>query len=324
MNKVESKPNLTEEPDWDEVMGRFRDHLVAERGLAPLTVRNYLADLAPLRDFMINRGLRGFRDLDRRTVRGFLSWLHELGYVRTSIARKLSVMRTLFRWLNRMGISEHDPLPPRGAFRLDSRLPRFLSQEEASRLMKSPDPTTNKGIRDRALLELVYAAGLRVSEVSGLNLENINLETRELRVIGKGTKERIVLIGTAARDAIRAYLSEVRPYVATTETDGALFVNRYGARLSQRSIQKMVHAQAAHAGLGSQVHTHTLRHSFATHLLEGGADLRVVQDLLGHASPATTQVYTHITKTEARQAYMSSHPRAAQRKKDLEKPPSDH
>ena len=177
--------------------------------------------------------------------------------------------------------------------------------------MESPDPTSNRGIRDKALLELIYATGLRVSEVSSLNLESVNLETRELRVIGKGSKERIVLIGTAARDAIRTYLSEVRPQVASREADGALFVNRYGARLSQRSIQKTVREQAAHAGLGTQVHTHTLRHSFATHLLEGGADLRVVQDLLGHASPATTQIYTHITNTEARRAYMSSHPRAS-------------
>jgi integrase/recombinase XerC len=292
-------------------MSRFRDHLVAERDLAPLTVRNYLADLAPLRDFMADRDLNEFRDLDRRTVRGFLSWLHELGYVRTSIARKLSALRTLFRWLNRVGLADHDPLPPRGAFKLDSRLPRFLSQEEASKLVESPDPTSNRGIRDKALLELLYAAGLRVSEVSSLNLESVNLETRELRVIGKGSKERIVLIGTAARDAIRTYLSEVRPQVASREADGALFVNRYGARLSQRSIQKTVREQAAHAGLGTQVHTHTLRHSFATHLLEGGADLRVVQDLLGHASPATTQIYTHITNTEARRAYMSSHPRAS-------------
>ena len=292
-------------------MSRFRDHLVAERDLAPLTVRNYLADLAPLRDFMADRGLSEFRDLDRRTVRGFLSWLHELGYVRTSIARKLSALRTLFRWLNRVGLADHDPLPPRGAFKLDSRLPRFLSQEEASKLVESPDPTSNRGIRDKALLELIYATGLRVSEVSSLNLESVNLETRELRVIGKGSKERIVLIGTAARDAIRTYLSEVRPQVASREADGALFVNRYGARLSQRSIQKTVREQAAHAGLGTQVHTHTLRHSFATHLLEGGADLRVVQDLLGHASPATTQIYTHITNTEARRAYMSSHPRAS-------------
>jgi integrase/recombinase XerC len=295
---------------WRETMSDFRDHLVAERGLAPLTIRNYLSDLEPLRDYMSNHDIDSFSDLNRRTVRGYLSWLHELGYVRPSIARKLSAMRTLFRWFNRVGIAEHDPLPQRGSFKIDSRLPRFLSQEEASSLMDSPDPTSDKGIRDRALLELVYAAGLRVSEINGLNVDSVNLATREVRVIGKGSKERVALIGESARDALSAYMSEVRPEVASIDADGALFVNRYGKRLSQRSIQKSVRSYAARSGLGTQVHTHTLRHSFATHLLEGGADLRVVQELLGHASPATTQVYTHITKTEARQAYMAAHPRA--------------
>lgn len=295
---------------WREMMSAFRDHLVAERGLAPLTIRNYLSDLESLRDYMNKHEVGSFADLDRRTVRGYLSWLHELGYVRPSIARKLSALRTMFRWLNRVGIAEHDPLPQRGSFKIDSRLPRFLSQEEASSLMDAPDPTSHKGIRDRALLELVYAAGLRVSEVNGLNIDSVNLATREVRVIGKGSKERVALIGESARDALNAYMSEVRPGVASMDADGALFVNRYGQRLSQRSIQKAVRGYAAHSGLGTRVHTHTLRHSFATHLLEGGADLRVVQELLGHASPATTQVYTHITKTEARQAYMAAHPRA--------------
>ncbi len=299
-----------EAQDWSGTMSDFRDHLVAERGLAPLTIRNYLSDLEPLRDYMSNHDIDSFSDLNRRTVRGYLSWLHELGYVRTSIARKLSAMRTMFKWLNRVGIAENDPLPPRGSFKIDSRIPRFLSQDEASNLMDSPDPTSDKGIRDRALLELVYAAGLRVSEVNGLNVDSVNLATREVRVIGKGSKERVALIGESAKDALSAYMSEVRPEVASIDADGALFVNRYGKRLSQRSIQKSVRSYAARSGLGTQVHTHTLRHSFATHLLEGGADLRVVQELLGHASPATTQVYTHITKTEARQAYMAAHPRA--------------
>ena len=302
--------------EWRDVMRRFRDHLVAERNLAPLTVRNYLTDLAPLGDYMADEGIAAFGDLDRRKVRGYLSWLHELGYVRASIARKLSALRALYRWLNRVGIAGNDPLPPRGSFKTDSRLPRFLSQDEAARLMDAPDPTSDKGIRDRALLELVYAAGLRVSEVSDLDLDSVNLGTRELRVTGKGSKDRAVLVGESARSAIKVYLSEVRSKIASDDAGGALFVNRYGRRLSQRSIQKGVRDYAAHIGLGSQVHTHTLRHSFATHLLEGGADLRVVQELLGHSSPATTQVYTHITKTEARRAYMDSHPRASRKPQD--------
>ena len=227
-------------PNWDDVMGRFRDHLTAERSLAPPTVRNYLDDLEPLREFMLERDINAFSDLDRRTVRTYLSWLHELGYVRPSIARKLSVLRTLFRWLNRQGIADQEPLPARGSFKTDSRLPRFLSQDEAAKLMTSPDPTSDKGIRDRALLEIIYAAGLRVSEVNGLDLDRVNLETRELRVTGKGAKERVVLIGQPARDAIRVYVQQVRPNVASADAGGALFVNRFGERLSQRSIQKIV------------------------------------------------------------------------------------
>ena len=300
-----------ENSEWRDTMRRFRDHLVAERDLADLTIRNYLSDIEPLKDFMEDKKIAAFADLDRRAVRGYLAWLHGLGYVRPSVARKLSALRALFRWLNREGIADQDPLPARGAFKMDSRLPRFLSQDEAGKLMKAPDPTTSKGLRDRALLELVYSAGLRVSEVGDLNIGSVNLQTREIRVTGKGSKDRVALMGSAARDALSAYIRDERASRASLDSDDALFVNRYGGRLSRRSIQKAVREYAARAGLGTQVHTHTLRHSFATHLLEGGADLRVVQDLLGHASPATTQIYTHITKTEARRAYMSAHPRAA-------------
>ena len=295
---------------WQDLTSRFRDHLVAERGLAPLSVRNYLTDLEPLREFMSEREIGSFAELDRRRVRAYLAWLQEIGYARASVSRKLSALRTLFKWLNRMGVVEHDPLPPRGAFKLDSRLPRFLSRGEAEKLVSTPDPTSEKRIRDRALLELVYATGLRVSEVGSLNLDSINLETRELMVTGKGSKDRVVLMGQSAGDAIKVYLSEVRSAVGGAESEDALFLNRYGNRLSERSIQKIVREYATRAGLGGQVHTHTLRHSFATHMLEGGADLRVVQELLGHSSPATTQIYTHITGREARRAYMSAHPRA--------------
>ncbi|MDP6513275.1 MAG: tyrosine recombinase XerC [SAR202 cluster bacterium] len=297
--------------DWKDLLAKFEEHLQAERSLAPLTVRNYRADLEPLRDFMAKKEITDFRELDRQTLRAYLAWLHELGYVRPSVARKLSVLRSFLHWLRRKGIIEHDPIPKRGVMKLESRLPRFLSQEEASKLVQAPDTSAKVGARDRALLELVYAGGLRVSEARDLNLSDINLDTREARVRGKGSKERVVLMGESARDAIGSYLREVRGKYGSLEDDGALFVNRYGDRLSQRSIQKTVKRYAGETGLGSRVHTHTLRHSFATHMLEGGADLRVVQELLGHASPATTQVYTHITGAEARQAYMSAHPRAA-------------
>jgi integrase/recombinase XerC len=299
-----------DQTEWGALTRRYQEHLKAERGLAALTIRNYKTDLDPLFEYMQLRGLAGLKALDRTVLRAFLAWLTDLGYVRSSIVRKLSVLRTFLRWLLREKLIDSDPLPRRGIMKMDSRLPRFLSQDEASRLVQAPETSERLGPRDRALLELIYAAGLRVSEASDVNVEDVNLEARELRVTGKGSKQRVVLIGAPARDALALYVREVRPKLEHRHSGSALFLNRTGTRLSQRSIQEKVRRYATAVGLGPGVHTHTLRHSFATHLLEGGADLRVVQELLGHASPATTQVYTHVTDSEAKKVYMAAHPRA--------------
>ena len=215
---------------WDGLIDEFEEHLRAERSLAELTIRNYLTDLQPLHDYMTQRRLTGLDQIDRTSVRGYLAWLTELGYVRRSIARKLSTLRGFLRWLVRKGVLQADPLPRRGVMKLDSRLPRFLSQDEAARLVLSPDASEPLGARDRALLELIYAAGLRVSEVRGLNVGNIDLASRELRVTGKGSKQRAVLIGEAARSALSVYLNEVRPKLAGRDSGNALFLNRFGGR----------------------------------------------------------------------------------------------
>ena len=300
-----------EQHEWRELMRRFEQHLRVERGLAGLTVRNYRTDLEPLFDFMLKNGVPDLKALDRAALRAYLAWLIELGYVRRSVARKVSALRTLLRWLVRLKLIDADPLPRRGVMKLDSRLPRFLSQNEAARLVQAAETSDPGKIRDRALLELIYGAGLRVSEARDLDVVHLNLGALELRVVGKGSKERVVLIGVPARDALSLYLRDVRPTLATDDSDGALFLNRFGGRLSQRSIQQKVRSYAAQAGLGGRVHPHTLRHSYATHMLEGGADLRVVQELLGHASPATTQIYTHVTGAEARRVYEAAHPRSS-------------
>ena len=300
-----------EQHEWRELIQRFEQHLRVERGLADLTVRNYRTDLEPLFDFMLKNGVPDLKALDRAALRAYLAWLIELGYVRRSVARKVSALRTLLRWLVRLKLIDADPLPRRGVMKLDSRLPRFLSQNEAARLVQAAETSDPNKIRDRALLELIYGAGLRVSEARDLDVDHLNLGALELRVVGKGSKERVVLIGVPARDALSLYLRDVRPTLATDDSDGALFLNRFGGRLSQRSIQQKVRYYASQAGLGGWVHPHTLRHSYATHMLEGGADLRVVQELLGHASPATTQIYTHVTGAEARRVYEAAHPRAS-------------
>ena len=298
------------ESEWQKLIADFERHLRAERGLAELTIRNYKADIQPLYDYMRLRGIADMRALDRITLRGYLAWLTELGYVRHSVSRKLSTLRTFLKWMSSKGIIEGDPLPKRGIMRVPKRLPRFLSQEQAGRLMDAPDSTKPTGLRDQALLEVIYGAGLRVSEASNLRVTDINLSTREIRVRGKGSKERVVLIGETAKGALVLYLRDGRPKLAGKGSGMTLFLNRFGGRLSQRSIQEKVRRYSVKAALPSGVHTHTLRHSYATHLLEGGADLRVVQELMGHASPATTQIYTHVTNAQAKQVYMEAHPRA--------------
>lgn len=299
-----------DENAWLRLIDEFQRHLKGDKDLADLTIRNYSTDIQPLYEFMRLRGIIDCGHLDKIALRGYLAWLTDLGYARPSVVRKTSTLRTFLAWLTRKGVLEGDPLPKRGTMRMEKRLPRFLSQGQAEKLMEAPDLTTLVGVRDRALLELIYGAGLRVSEASGLDVTHMNLPSREIRVTGKGSKQRIVLIGDSARQSLMRYLREARPKLASEKSDVTLFLNRFGGRLSQRSIQKKVHEYSVKAGLPEGVHTHTLRHSFATHMLEGGADLRVVQDLMGHSSPATTQIYTHVTQKEARRVYLGAHPRS--------------
>lgn len=298
------------ENEWQILLNGFTEHLRAEKGLADLTIRNYAADIQPLYEYMVQNGIADMRALDRHNLRAYLAWLNRLGYARPSVARKLSTLRTFLKWLARKGVIEGDPLPKRGVMRVEKRLPRFLSQDQAARLMDAPDAAKPIGLRDQALLEVIYGGGLRVSEASNLRVTDLNLSTREVRVTGKGSKQRVVLLGETAKNALTVYLRHGRPALASKDSDTILFLNRFGGRLSQRSIQQKVRKYSMKAALPAGVHTHTLRHSYATHMLEGGADLRVVQELMGHASPATTQIYTHVTNAQAKQVYLDAHPRA--------------
>lgn len=298
------------ENEWQTLLNGFTEHLRAEKGLADLTIRNYAADIQPLYEYMAQSGIADMRALDRHNLRAYLAWLNRLGYARPSVARKLSTLRTFLKWLARKGVIEGDPLPKRGVMRVEKRLPRFLSQDQAARLMDAPDAAKPIGLRDQALLEVIYGGGLRVSEASNLRVTDLNLSTREVRVTGKGSKQRVVLLGETAKNALTVYLRHGRPALASKDSDTILFLNRFGGRLSQRSIQQKVRKYSVKAALPAGVHTHTLRHSYATHMLEGGADLRVVQELMGHASPATTQIYTHVTNAQAKQVYLDAHPRA--------------
>lgn len=297
--------------NWQILMSKFESHLASEKSLSSLTIRNYKTDIQPLFDFMMTFQIDELSELNRPSVRKYLAWLIDLGYVRATVARKLSTLRTFLGWLVITKVIEGNPLPARRVMKIDKKLPRFLSKSEVFRLVQAPQVFDSLGLRDRSLLELIYATGMRVSEAHNIDISDVNVQTNEIRVIGKGSKERIVLAGKDAQNALSNYIRDARPKLTRNTNNEALFLNKLGTRLSQRSIQSIIRKYCGKVGLGAEVHTHTLRHSFATHLLEGGADLRVVQELLGHSSPATTQIYTHLTASQTRDVYLKAHPRAS-------------
>jgi len=306
---------------------RFVDYLEAEKHASRYTVRNYRGDLIGnlqhgtqkgFFQFLDRRGIASLEAVDKRVMRDYLGYLVDQRVAKVSLARKLSAIRSFYRYLLREHIIERNPTELTVSPKLERHLPEFLTIEETLKLIKMPDVLKPYGQRDRAIIELIYAAGLRVSELSHLDLPQIDLDSRQIRVMGKGNKERLVIIGQPAARALENYLREGRPAMLGKTRSNAVFVNRRGDRLTDRWVQKMLEKYAAAAGIDKGAHPHLLRHTFATHLLDGGADLRVVQDLLGHASLSTTQIYTHVTQTQARRVYMASHPMAAFKDKENE------
>jgi integrase/recombinase XerC len=295
---------------WDDAVATFGDHLRTSRQLSPYTVRNYTSDIATYGEFLRLRHVSDLNKADRGFLRDYLAWLLGLGYVKASVSRKLTALKTFYRFLADRGGVQRDQTDLVSSPRLDRRLPVAATRREIEVLLAQPDITTDIGQRDRAILEVLYSAGLRVAEICSLDIRDVNFEASEVRVTGKGDKERVALLGKPALSALVAYLNGSRTELADSPSETALFLNRYGGRLSARSVERLVKTYALKAGLDPNFHTHTLRHSFATHLLDGGADLRVVQDLMGHSSPATTQIYTYVSTEQARRVYLNSHPRA--------------
>jgi integrase/recombinase XerC len=283
----------------DELLERFltgRDG----RNLSPLTLRNYRSDLTAFLADLAGREVDAL-NAGRADLRRYLARLLGDGVAPASVSRKVSTIRSFYRYLRTTGVLETDPFfGVRGPQR-PKRLPDFLTPEDMARLIQAADGPDPRGLRDRALLEVLYGAGLRVSEIAGADVRDINLRDREVRVRGKGNKERISVFGEPGAAALGAYLHKARPALARGG-EPALFLNRAGGRLTVRSVQTIVRDYATKAGLPREAHPHLLRHSFATHLLDGGADLRVVQELLGHASPNTTQIYTHVTEERKRRS----------------------
>ncbi|MET1012074.1 MAG: site-specific tyrosine recombinase XerD [Actinomycetota bacterium] len=299
---------------------RYLDHLTVERGLSENTLEAYRRDLRRYVGFLEHREVRSLREVDERTIRSFVASLsasthgpEASPYRATSVARTLSAVRSFHRFLLREGLTERDPAAGVAQPRLPRSLPRPLPVDDVRRLLEAPEESSPTGVRDRAILELLYGSGLRISELTGMDVDDLDLEEGSLRVLGKGGKEREVPLGSFAHEAVGAYLTRGRPALATGVSRGALFLNARGGRLSRQSCARLLGRYVRLAGIDRRVTLHTLRHSFATHLLEGGADVRVVQELLGHASVATTQIYTLVTARHLREVYEESHPRARRR-----------
>ena len=296
------------------VLADYERHLVAERDLTPHTVRAYLGDVSGMLEHAARLGHQDVTTLDLRSLRSWLATQQTLGKARTTMARRATAARVFTGWLLRTGRTETDAGALLGSPKAHRTLPPALRADEVRELLEAAatraDDGSAAGLRDVAVLELLYATGIRVGELCGLDVDDLDHERRVVRVLGKGRKERSVPYGAPAERAVGTWLRHGRPALVTPGSGPALFLGSRGGRLDQRAVRAMVHARLADVPGAPDLGPHGLRHTAATHLLEGGADLRSVQELLGHASLATTQIYTHVTTDRLRQAFRQAHPRA--------------
>ena len=296
---------------------RFVSYLESERNASEHTVRAYSRDLVEFVELLKLEDDADPNGVDHLVIRKYLSCLRNRGLSKTTIARKLSSLRAFFKFLLRRNIVETNPAQDMRTPRREKKLPRFLDESEANALIEAPDTSGPKGCRDRAILEMLYGSGLRVAELVALNISDIDMISEVATVRGKGRKERLAPLGSQAVAALRNWLNDRRGVVARLGGDDqAVFINcqRGGNRLDSRSIRKLLDVYVKQAGLAGRISPHTLRHSFATHLLDHGADLRSVQELLGHANLQSTQIYTHVSTERLRKVYDKAHPRSARRK----------
>lgn len=288
----------------DRYIDKFIRYLEIEKGASAHTIANYSIDLMALRDFLNNKPLE---EIDHLTLRRFLASLKDKGYAKATMARKLACLRSFFKFLCRDGYIKSNPAKAMHSPKLDKKLPLFLGLGEMLKLLSLPSRDTLLGLRDRAILEALYSTGIRVSELVGLNLEDIDFIGGVLKVYGKGKRERFAPIGDKALGAIRIYLAKCSH---TEEGRKALFLDKNGRRLSSQGIRRIIGKYINKLSRKINISPHTLRHTFATHLLERGADLRSIQELLGHLNLSTTQIYTHVTAERLKSVYDKTHPRA--------------
>jgi integrase/recombinase XerC len=297
----------------EEHLAEFLRHLALEKNASEHTVKSYREDLTQALGFFRERlnGKVEPAQLTTRQLRAYLAWLNEQSYAKSTIARRIAAVRSWLRFLCRQGVLNDNPANGLRSPRQDKKLPHFMSEADLTRLLEAPPASTPLGLRDRALLETIYSAGLRVGETVGLNVEDVDLDSGLATIRGKGKRERLALLGPHAVKAIQTWLN-ARNMGNAGRLGGqaAIFINKNGTRLTTRSVGRNLEKYLALAGLDPQSSPHTLRHSFATHLLDRGADIRSVQELLGHRSLGTTQIYTHVTTTRLQESYQKAHPRA--------------
>ena len=292
----------------------FLDYLLVEKGYSNNTIVAYRNDLVQLVGYLVQERQMeeapDWRKIDRDIIIGYILYLREREYASSTVARKIAALKSFFHFLFQTGFLADDPTATLDSPRVKKRLPRPVSPEDIERLLTTPEGESPKALRDRALLELLYATGMRVTELISLDLGSVDMDTGTVRCYGKGAKERLMPIHSRAVKALRLYLEKGRPGFLRDDEERALFLNPRGRRLTRQGLWLIVKQYAERAGLSELITPHTLRHSFATHMLNRGANLRNVQHLLGHASLATTQVYTHVSKEGLRKVYDEAHPRA--------------
>jgi integrase/recombinase XerD len=294
----------------DKLIERFIHYLAVERGLALNTLQSYQRDLISYVEFLQKQNVRDLNQTRRANIIAYLADLQRKGRATSTISRNLASLRAFYGFLLRDGLIDGDPTVNLESPKIEKRLPKVLTVQEVEKLLESPDTGTIAGLRDKAMLELLYATGIRVSELVALNLSDVNLNMGFLKCYGKGSKERIIPLGSVALKFLSDFVMRSRSQMLRDQAEESLFLNHHGQRLSRQGFWKIIKKYAQEARIDKEITPHTLRHSFATHLLENGADLRAVQEMLGHADISTTQIYTHLTKSRLKEVYAKAHPRA--------------
>ena len=294
----------------EQMVDTYLLHLKVERGLAKNTLDSYRRDLKKFVGYLRRNGINTLNEVDRRMIMSFMEDLHNQHRAPATISRNLAAIRSFYSFLTQESLVKANPTTELDAPKIPKRLPNVMTVSQVAILMEQPNGNNAAGLRDKAMLELLYATGIRVSELVDLNLVDVNLEMGFLRCLGKGSKERIVPMGKSAIEAVGAYLQKGRGKLIRNSEDQAVFVNIHGGRLTRQGFWKILKKYVRQAGFQGDITPHTLRHSFATHLLENGADLRAVQEMLGHSDISTTQIYTQVTAIHLRDVYQQSHPRA--------------